>query len=402
MKIRQEFSIFVLQNSALAVNLATQFLLTIFLPLNIFGVFAKVFVVRDIIVALLSFSLGMSVIFNKASDKEVLVATSFYLSLIQAFIIIFFGVLIGFVLLATGYFNNDELLIFLFLIGTSLFTVFYNVFFSLFERDERFVFNSLLSLAISVVASGLVILFAVYFKNIVPLLVREFASLFFLSGVYFFLIVKNFGVKVFRWENVRKDVMKEVASYSFKMYFSRLAEAFYFRLDLLVVSRLFNTEVIGLYERTRYFATLPWTTIISYINRVHFVKYVKSYSERLFKRTNYYAVLLNFFLFILLLAILFGLSEFSNEQVWQPILVLSPFFGGYAIGAFVENYKTLFYAQGKVIYAMVTLRIVPIILFLLFSVLFYFFFSINVYWIALLSSGTYISSVIIMKLNPRG
>jgi O-antigen/teichoic acid export membrane protein len=401
MKIRQEFSIFFLQNSALAVNLATQFILTFILPLKIFGAFAKVFVVRDIVITMLSFSLGMSVIYNKTSNEDVLIATSFYLALLQSLIILLFGFFINVILSFTGYFNEDEFLVFLILIGSSFFGVFQNVSYSLYERGEKFIFNSMLSITVNIVVSGTVIFFAVIYRNIIPLLIREVLPALILTIIYLSLIIKSSGIAIFKSDNVKKDTVKDMVNYSLKMYFSRLSEVLLFRLDLLVVSRLFNTEVIGLYERTRYFATLPWATIVNYINRIHFVKYIKSYNKKFFNKTSYYAVLLNLSLFILLIVILFGLSKFTGEQIWQSILVLTPFFGGYAVGAVVENYKTFFYAKGEVIYAMITLRIFPIILFLLFAVISNYFFSINIYWIALLSSVSYISSLLAVKVYPN-
>lgn len=398
MKFKLPITIFLLQNSSLAINLGTQIILTSILPLNTFGSFAKVFVVRDILVTFLSFSIGMSVVYNRTTNKEALVATATYLSLIQVLIIFVGGLIVSTVLYSINFFSDREFLILLILIVISLFTVLHTTFVSLFEREEKFIFNSLINLAVSVLASAAVILLAYYKKDETPLLMRELIPSLVLSFLYFFLIKKYYGIKALQLRSIDKIIMKEVMNYSFKMYFSRLSEVCMFRLDLFIVSRLFDTSIVGLYERARYFATLPWTIVITYIQRIHFVKYVKSNELTLFRKTNYYSTALNFSLFLTMLLIIYLFVSFSGSEKWRQILVIIPFFAGYAIGSIVENYKTLLYAKGEVIYAMFAMRIIPIMLFIVTAIIISYLFSLDMQKIALISSLSYLSSILVTKI----
>lgn len=400
MKYKQSITIFLLQNSSLGINLITQFILTNLLPLNVFGVFAKVYVVRDILLPFLSFSLGMSLIFNPAKDKKALVATASFLSLIQVLIIFIGGFIVSFILYLINYFDYEDFILMLMLLGTSGLNVFYLVFFSLFERDEKFIFNSTLSIVVALFSSIMVIFTAIHIKNMLPLLLREFLPIFFLFTIYSIIVIKKHGKKTFVKQNVDKTVLKNMIDYSLKMYLSRSVEAFFFKLDMLIVSRLFPKETIGLYERARYFASLGWSTIANYINRVHFVKYIHAADLRLFNKTNSYSSLLNFILFIASIGIIFILRMSTGREIWYQILLLMPFFLHYVAGASVENFKTYFYAKGEVIYAMITLRILPLIFLIISLMILYFFYKINIYNIAFISALSYLSSILILRFHP--
>lgn len=401
MKYKQTITIFLLQNSALGINLMTQFILTSLLPLNIFGMFAKVYVVRDILLPFLSFSLGMSLIFNPTKDKKALVATATFLSFIQVLIIFIGGFIISFILFLIKYFDYKDFILMLILLGTSGLNVFYLVFFSLFERDEKFVFNSIISIVVALFSSSIVIFTAINIKNILPLLLREFLPIFFLFVIYSIIVVKKHGSKTFVKQNIDKVVLKNMIDYSLKMYLSRSVEAFFLKLDMLIVSRLFPKEIIGLYERARYFASLGWSTIANYINRVHFVKYIHTADLSLFKKTNYYSSLLNFVLFAASIGIIFFLSVATGKETWHQILLLMPFFLHFVVGALVENFKTYFYAKGEVIYAMLTLRIIPLVILIISIIILYFSHNINIYNIAFLSALSYLSSILVLRLFPK-
>lgn len=400
MRFKQPVTIFLLQNGALAVNLGTQFILTALLPLSVFGSFAKVFVVRDILLPFLSFSLGMSVIYNPTEDRKALAATSAFLSIIQVLIIFIGGSIVCYILFLTGYFNSNDFVLILCLLGISGFNVFYLTFFSLFEREGKFIFNSSVNLVIAVISSAAVLITAYFSRTIFPLLLRELLPIFLLAVFYVTLVFKTFGIRSFVKQNINKEVMKGMIDYSLKMYLSRSVEALFYKIDLLIVSRLFPSSTIGLYERARYFASLGWTTIVNYINRIHFVKYIKAGDLSLFRKTNRYAVLLNIGLFLLSGIIIFILSKYSDKVVWEQILLLMPFLGAYAVGSIVENYKTLFYAKGEVIYAMTTLRIIPLAVFTIPFLLAYFFYDIDLRIIGLISSFAYLSSLIVIKIIP--
>lgn len=403
MKLKLPITIFLLQNSSTAINLATQIILTAILPLNTFGSFAKVFVLRDILVSFLSFSIGMSVIQNRTTDKVALIATTSYLAFFQALIILIIGSLISLILYFFNFLSIRELLILLFLLGISLFNMFYSVFYSFLERDEKFIFNSQINLAVTIISVTAVITTAFFLKNEAPLILREFLPNFLLAIIYVYLIVKLYGLKSLHRSGIKKEIIKDMINYSFKMYFSRLSEALLFRLDLLIISRLFDSSLVGLYERAKYFATLPWNIIISYIHRIHFVKYVKSLDPKLFKRTNYYAILMNISLFLLLIILIYLFSKYNSSNKWGQLLLLIPFFAGYSIGAIVENYKTFFYAKGEVIYAMLVLRMLPVLV-LCFLVIITYFISnqaISIYLIAFYTSIAYISPLILYRQMNR-
>jgi len=371
------------------------------LPLNVFGAFAKVYIVRDILLPFLSFSLGMSVIYNPTENRKALVATSSFLSIIQVLVIYIGGFIVSYILLLTKYFEYNDFILILILIGISGLNVFYMIFFSLFEREEKFVFNSILNIIVAVFSSAIVILTSFFVKDILPLLLKELIPIFLLLVIYTIIILRDYGIKSFVKENIDRRIIKGMVNYSLKMYLSRSAEAFFFKLDMLIVSRLFPKETVGLYERARYFASLGWATISNYVNRIHFVKYIKATDLQLFKKTNYYSVGLNLILFLATLGIIYLLDKNTEKEVWYLIFMLMPFFGGYAIGSIVENFKTYFYAKGEVIYAMIALRILPIIFFTALIVLIYFISNFSVQSIALISSLTYVTSIFFIKLFPK-
>lgn len=366
-----------------------------------FGIFAKVYIVKDILLPFLSFSLGMSVIYNQTENKKALIATSSFLSVIQVLVIYIGGFIVSYILYITKYFNYDDFILILMLIGISGLNVFYMIFFSLFEREERFVFNSVVNIVVAVFSSAIVILTAFFIRDILPLILREFLPISLLFVIYTVIILREYGFKTFVKENIDKRIFKGMVNYSLKMYLSRSAEAFFFKLDLLIVSRLFPKETVGLYERARYFASLGWATISNYINRIHFVKYIKTTDLNLFKKSNFYSTILNLILFLATLGIIYFLSNKTGKEVWSQIFILMPFFGGYAIGSIVENFKTYFYAKGEVIYAMIALRILPIILLTVLIVLTHFNYDLNVYSIALISSISYVTSIFFIKMFPN-
>ncbi len=359
------------------------------------------YIVKDILLPFLSFSLGMSVIYNQTENKKALVATSSFLSVIQVIIIYIGGFIVSYILLVTEYFNYDDFILILMLIGISGLNVFYLIFFSLFEREEKFIFNSVINIIVAVFSSAIVILTSLFVKDVLPLLLRELLPIFLLFVIYTIIILRDYGIKSFVKKNIDNGVIRGMVDYSLKMYLSRAAEAFFFKLDMLIVSRLFPKEIVGLYERARYFASLGWATISNYINRIHFVKYIKATDLNLFKKTIFYSTGLNLILFLATLGIIYSFSVHTEKEVWGQILILMPFFGGYAIGSIVENYKTYFYAKGEVIYAMIALRILPIIFFIALIVLTHFNYDLNVYSIALISSISYVTSVFFIKMFPN-
>ncbi len=343
----------------------------------------------------------MSVIYNQTENKKALIATSSFLSVIQVLVIYIGGFIVSYILYITKYFNYDDFVLILMLIGISGLNVFYMIFFSLFEREERFVFNSVVNIVVAVFSSAIVILTAFFIRDILPLILREFLPISLLFVIYTVIILREYGFKTFVKENIDKRIFKGMVNYSLKMYLSRSAEAFFFKLDLLIVSRLFPKETVGLYERARYFASLGWATISNYINRIHFVKYIKTTDLNLFKKSNFYSTILNLILFLATLGIIYFLSNKTGKEVWSQIFILMPFFGGYAIGSIVENFKTYFYAKGEVIYAMIALRILPIILLTVLIVLTHFNYDLNVYSIALISSISYVTSIFFIKMFPN-
>lgn len=343
----------------------------------------------------------MSVIYNATENKKALVATSSFLSAIQVLIIYIGGFIVSYILLLTKYFDYNSFILILILIGISGLNVFYMIFFSLFEREEKFIFNSVINIIVAVFSSAIVILTSLFIKDILPLLLRELLPIFLLFVIYTIIILREYGIKSFVKENINKEIIKGMVDYSLKMYFSRSAEAFFYKLDLFIVSRLFPKETVGLYERARYFASLGWTTIVNYINRVHFVKYIKATDLNLFKKTNFYATGLNLILFLATLGVIYSFSVHTEKEVWGQILILMPFFGGYAIGSIVDNYKTYFYAKGEVIYAMVMLRIIPIGLFIISIIIMDYLNQLSISNIALFGSISYLVSIGFLRLFPK-
>ena len=287
---KQILSISSLQYLSMGINFLSQFVLTYFLTLEVFGTFAKIAALKEVLIAVMSLNLGMSIIYVKTKKQDVLLNTALYLAIGQVLIYIVAGSIILYILYTLGLLSIYETkLIFLLLFSGSA-MIFYRIVFSLFEKNEKFIFNSTILAIVMLISSLSSIVVAIYFpSSIASLMIKDMLPAFLLLFIYLILAYRNFSHAFFNFKFFDKKIAKDLIQYSGKMYLSRASEALYYRLDILLISYFFTKEVSGIYERTKYFASIAMLLVTSFVNRINFVKYTKHFDIKYFRSTDIYA-----------------------------------------------------------------------------------------------------------------
>ena len=63
-------------------------------------------------------------------------------------------------------------------------------------------------------------------------------------------------------------MLKEILSFSFRLYSARLIEILQSKMDLLMAAYLFSFQELGIYERVRYYTTITPTILGSLTTRL--------------------------------------------------------------------------------------------------------------------------------------
>ena len=395
MKSKELLSIAGLQYFSMGLNFLIQLYLTFLLAPQVFGLFAKISAVREIFIALLSANIPMAVIYIKEDDIEKLLSTSFYLGSIQAFLILIGGILFIIISFFFLKFETNELIIFYSLVFAAALSSIHQVMYSIFEKLERFKFNSTIVIVIQLF-TGLVVIGVTFFvKDIKVLIIREILPAILLLIIYLVIAYRKWSINFLRFEKIDKTLLKKMLVYSTKMYFSRIVESIFFKLDILIASTIFNSNQLGIYERIKYFATLPYTLIVSLVQRITFVKYSKDLATEFVNRTNMYTLVLTLILYILLYFFITLFNHLIPNDILNQMFPLYFMFWSYAgFSSIIENVKTYYYAANKVIQAALLFRLLPILIFILLFFVLKLFISIDIYIIAFLTSIIYVIPLI--------
>lgn len=364
MKLRDITAIASLQYTNMAFNFGLQLFLTFLLAPEIFGVFAKIFAIREIFGAILSANLGTAVIYIKEKNFLKLATTTFYLGIAQS-VMYFLG---SFILLLVSYlmlnFPFDELKILFYLLIGLIFSGLYQVLYSLLEREEKFKFNSLVTIVVQLFTGIIVTIIAIISKDITAIIIREILPAFLLLVIYIIISIRQWGRSFIKFSHFDKNLSKEMLLYSVKMYFSRLLESIFFRLDILIASLYFNSSILGIYERVKYFASLPQIILTSFIVRVNMVKYSKNDDISNVQKTNTLSFILNFIMFFLIYFFIVFIDKIVGRGFSENIFPLFFLFFAYCgFGSVIENIKTYLYATNQVLKSAIVLRLLPIIIF---------------------------------------
>ena len=387
-----------LQYSGMTLNFFLQLFLTFLLAPEVFGVYAKLAAVREIYGAVLSANLAMSVIYIKEENQQKLLSTSFYLALLQAAVYIAGAVIFYPLAGKIAGFNESEAKIFLILVAGLVFTSIQQVLFSFFEKEERFKFNSAVTISIQFITAGAVIVVSLLTKDLTALILRDVFPALILFIIYIALALRKWGSEFVKPSAYDKILAKKMILYSFKMYFSRTIESIFFRLDILFAAAYFNTGLVGIYERIKYFASLPQTLITSIIGRINLVKYAKNDNIVNVQRTNFVAIIINVVLFPVIYFVLYFLDEAFAKGIRNYLFPMYIFFFAYAgFGSIIENIKTYFYATNNVLRSAILLRLIPVIIFLLIWIILPQMMALNIAYNALLFSTAMIIPIVFVQ-----
>lgn len=371
LRIKEYSKVALYQYLAMVLNFSLQIVLTSLLEPRVFGLYAKVFAVREVFSAFVSFSFAMGIIYVQGYSKEVVATNAMVLALIQAGIILV--AYLPLILITSLLFNFElyENMLLLLMVISYAMTVIQQMIYSLAEKEEKFKSNSYIVLWATIAVTIFTVVTALFDQSILSLMFRELFSALLLLCIYLVVLKKNTSLSL-SWSLIDKKLISEILKYSSKMYFARLTEALFGRLDILLMSFIFNLNQLGVYERIKYFATLPQVLITSLINRINLVKYSKSLRFDLLYKTNFYGFIasaVSFFMFYLLLVLI---GTYFRKELSTDIFPLFFCFWAFAgFGTIIENVKTFYYANNMIIMALVRLKILPLLVFtILFLILF--------------------------------
>lgn len=217
---------------------------------------------------------------------------------------IILGIISAFVFFVINYFNLVDInlnflypkVFYLFLITLPIY-FFYSLFNSLELGYMRY--NVFYFLSLSVPIYNLVS----YLILFVVLKVKDINTIITINLIIFWLVLIFFLIKNFDLKNLNIKIFNdfELYRYSFKSYLTLLLSTYTLRIDIIVISLLFDPKVLGVYSIALLFKEIIYsiTDAVAVIIFPQLVKEIKSSHEI----TSFYLRVLSFVLIILLIAI---------------------------------------------------------------------------------------------------
>ena len=402
MRLKELVSIAGIQYSVMGINFLLQLILTLILSPNIFGVYAKIYAIRDITIALTSLNLSVTIIYLKTKVNKALITTSIYLGLAQGIVLLFISIILVIILRFIFKYSWWELVLLEILLSGHLLTIMYQIFYSVYEKQEYFKFNSILNLIAYLVSTPFVLTIAFTFKDIKSLVIKDLLPAVLLFIIYTIRIIRSEKIEIISLKHFDKQLAKEMIKYSSKIYISRLSEALYSRIDIIIGGKLFDTTSLGIYERVKYFAMLPQTLLTSLIYRINFVKYSKSTRVEDVQRTNSVAFISNIIIFTLMYFVLKYVGVLFHNKLYDSIFPLFFLFWLYAGPiTIIENIKTYYYAINNVIKATFIFRLVPTLIFCLALIIYYHFYNPSIFNFAMILSISFSFPLILLNREVK-
>ena len=394
------FSIAALQYSAFAINIGMQFLLTLLVAPEIFGVYAKLQSTTDIIVAFASVGLHTAVLQLQEHSTEKLFKHSFFLGILQILLLMCVGAVIFSSFYYLGWYTLKEAILGESLLFVSGLLSLKQIVYIVYEKQKNFVFNSKISFYINIIAAIMTIVFVWKNPSIELLIFRVVATNLLLFLIYMYLLFFRLHFNI-SWSFLDKKLLKQILHLSFRLYLAQLLEILQHRIDIIVVSYLFGNYEIGVYERVRYYALMVFTLLNSLSMRINTVKYRQDSNLNLLYYSHTIILLIVPVLYVIgfisltLLNLLFNIPAFANLF---PLYFCFWSFAGFL--SIIENIKIYLQIHYAVIRTSIRLRLIPLLFFLfLIAVLLFSPIKPTIEIIAFLASFSYLSVFIFLPTN---
>ncbi len=366
MRFRHYFSVAAWQYGGLALNVALQFIQTWWLSPEIFGVFAKIQSLAIILGGFAGFSLH-TVLLVKPSEKVLaseqnLVHHVFWLSLGQILLLLLLGLGIGSLLGYGNFYTAEESVwIVALLVAGGLLTT-KQVLQTLLDKHKHFLLNSQVNFWLQ---------FALFFVSLGWLWLQPtltaLAGRVLLTNFAFFavyLILAFFYLPYsFRWKYLQINSLRYIFQVASRLYVSRLIETFHSKADILIASYWFDNYQIGLYERIRYYASLPQTLLSSMTNRLNPLQFQQSALSFL-HQTNLLVLVFSLLGYLALFLVLCAI-----QWQWQVAALTSlyPLYLGFwhfaGLFAWADNVRNYLQTHNNIVRTTLKIRLLPLLCF---------------------------------------
>lgn len=329
-----------------AVNFVSQLILARLLLPDDFGVFVLAISIFEVLSILTAWSFSIAII--QMPEQDELIDTTFIISLIESFILIFIVALISFGLSICQP-NIKNLPVIFFLIGLSRSaSLIYAVYSATLEKDLKYTALSIARTIVSIISAIIVIFLAVYKLGVWSLVAREL--IFSILLLFAFKYISNWK---FMWR-FNKQLAKKVLAFSSKLLISRSFEAAYYKIDSFLVGILGGINMLGYYTQARYLVDVsnaisaPGSAVVG-LPVYSKIQNDENKIKEVSRLWNYF--LIRLMLPVVLICIIFphDIVTFVFGEKWRnsgnALLYLSLF--AVLVPVF-ENLKTLLYGIGSI------------------------------------------------------
>lgn len=413
------FSIAIFQYAALVINLGLQFTLTYLVAPHVFGNAAKLQLVIDLFIVFLSVGLHTAVLQLQEFDTNKLIKNVLIIAILQALILI----IIGFLSFLSCYFLKlyslkDAILLMLLLLTTALGMI-KQVFYVIYERKQAFLFNSKINFYLNIFVAVPTILLAWQYPIIEVLIGRIIVLNFLLFVIYSYLAIFDLKLTFLAPQNwigifdknrskiLDNSLAKQIIHLSFRYYLARLLEALQSRIDIIVISYLFDNQQVGIYERIKYYSNLPQNLLNGFANRINTVQYrVQNRLQNrmqsninLLYHSHTITLLLTPVLYLIAFCCLFSFNHFFAITAFDNLFPLYFCFWGFAgLTSLLDNMRTYLQIHHAIIRTTLKIRFVPLLFFIAtIAILLLTAIKPTIYLVAFLSSFSYLAAFIVIK-----
>lgn len=408
-------SVAVFQYAALVINLGLQFTLTYLVAPHVFGNAAKLQLVIDLFIVFLSVGLHTSVLQLQESDTNKLIKHILILSILQAITLTSIGILTFLSCYFLKLYSLKDAILSMLLLFTTAFGMIKQVIYVIYERKQAFLFNSKINFYLNICVALPTILLAWQYP-IIEILIGRIVVLNFLSFIIYaylaifdlkltFLAPKNWNKYWNKYWNKKgnkswdKNLAKQIIHLSFRYYLARLLEALQTRIDIIVISYLFDNQAVGVYERIKYYSSLPQGLLNGFANRINTVQYRLQSNINLLYHSHTITLLLTPALYFVAFCCLFSFNHVFSITAFDNLFPLYFCFWGFAgLTSLLDTIRTYLQIHHAIIRTTLKIRFVPLLFFLLIiTILPLSSIKPTIYLVALLSSFSYLAAFIVIK-----
>jgi hypothetical protein len=369
MRFRQLISVSFWQYIGLLLNVVLQFLTTLWVKPEIFGVFAKLQTFSALLVSFGSFSLHhVLLITDEKQDEAKLVYHLFWLSLFQALLLL----LLALVICVWYYFlqtqHKEQLGEYAFWFVAFTFSAALlnskQVIHVLYDKQRKLNFNSKINIAVQLFVFVISLVWVFISPSLASIASKVLASnlLFFL--LYWLLALKYLPYSL-AWRGIDKVFVRSIIQIASRVYLSRLVETLQSKADVLLANYLFDNYQIGLYERIKYYASLPQSLLSNVSSRINNVIFADKDNLLYLHQSNFLLFFLNLFGFCGLFCGLFAINYYYHLPVLGNLFPFYLAFWHFAgLFALLDNVRYYLQVRNQILRTTLKIRLSTLFTFL--------------------------------------